>query len=168
MRIQSFILIVFIVIFSSAASNHAAFLNPNDPLVNEIGNFDVNEYNKQGNKLKLKKVLNGVSEIISQGTNYRITLSATDASNRAAFLNPNAPLVNEIGNFVVNEFNKQGNKLKFEKVLNGVSEITSQGTNYRITLSATDGSTSKKYAAIVLDNPTQHVRKLTNFAPIKA
>ncbi|CAI8582886.1 unnamed protein product [Vicia faba] len=108
MRIQSLILIVLIVIFSSAASNHAAFLNPNDPLVNEIGNFAVNEYNKQGNKLK------------------------------------------------------------FEKVLNGVSEITSQGTNYRITLSATDGSTSKKYAAIVLDNPTQHVRKLTNFAPIKA
>ncbi|KAL5097061.1 hypothetical protein RYX36_001388 [Vicia faba] len=94
MRIQSFILIVLIVIFSSAASNHAAFLNPNDPLVNEISNFAVNEYNKQGNKLK------------------------------------------------------------FEKVLNGVSEITSQGTNYRITLSATDGSTSKKYAAIVLDNPT--------------
>ncbi|KAL5097114.1 hypothetical protein RYX36_001443 [Vicia faba] len=47
MRIQSFILIVLIVIFSSAASNHAAFLNPNDPLVNEIGNFAVNEYNKQ-------------------------------------------------------------------------------------------------------------------------
>ncbi|KAL5097179.1 hypothetical protein RYX36_001506 [Vicia faba] len=108
MRIQSLILIVLVVIFSSAASNHAAFLNPNDPLVNEIGNFAVNEYNKQGNKLK------------------------------------------------------------FEKVLNGVSEITSQGTNYRITVSATDGSTSKKYAAVVLDNPTQHVRKLTNFAPIKA
>ncbi|KAL5097109.1 hypothetical protein RYX36_001436 [Vicia faba] len=109
MRIQSFILIVLIVIFSSAASNRAAFLNPNAPLVNEIGNFVVNEYNEQ-----------------------------------------------------------QGNKLKIEKVLNGVSEIKSQGTNYRITLSATDGSTSKKYAAIVLDNPTQHVRKLTNFAPIKA
>ncbi|KAL5097180.1 hypothetical protein RYX36_001507 [Vicia faba] len=93
MRIQSLILIVLVVIFSSAASNHAAFLNPNDPLVNEIGNF---------------------------------------------------------------------------AVLNGVSEITSQGTNYRITLSATDGSTTKKYAAVVLDNPTQHVRKLTNFAPIKA
>ncbi|KAL5097144.1 hypothetical protein RYX36_001471 [Vicia faba] len=57
---------------------------------------------------------------------------------------------------------------KLEKVLNGLSEITSQGTNYRITLSATDGSTSKKYAANVLDNPTQHVRKLTNFTPIKA
>ncbi|KAL5097113.1 hypothetical protein RYX36_001440 [Vicia faba] len=90
------------------------------------------------------------------------------SSNRLAFLNPNAPLVNEIGNFVVNEYNKQGNKLKIEKVLNGVSEIKSQGTNYRITLSAIDGSTSKQYAAIVLDNPTQHVRKLTNFAPIKA
>ncbi|KAL5097097.1 hypothetical protein RYX36_001424 [Vicia faba] len=123
MRIQSCILIVLIVIFSYAASNRAAFLNPNAPLVNEIGNFAVNEYNKQ---------------------------------------------VNEIANFAVNEYNKQGNKLKFEKVLNGVSEITSQGTNYRITLSATDGSTSKKYAAIVLDNRTQHVRKLTNFAPIKA
>ncbi|KAL5097123.1 hypothetical protein RYX36_001450 [Vicia faba] len=108
MRIQSFILIVLIVIFFSVASNHAAILNPNDPLVNEIGNF------------------------------------------------------------VVNEYNKQGNKLKFEKVLNGVSEITSQGTNYFITLSATNGSTFKKYAAIVLDNPTQHVRKLTNFTPIKA
>lgn len=88
--------------------------------------------------------------------------------NHATFLNPNDPLVNEIGNFAVNEYNKQGNKLKFEKVVNGVSETTSQGTNYRITLSASDGSTSKNYAAIVLDNPIQHVRKLTNFAPIKA
>ncbi|XP_058726712.1 cysteine proteinase inhibitor 5-like [Vicia villosa] len=107
MTIQSFILIVLVVVFSSAAINHATFINPNDPLVNEIGNFAVNEYNKQGNKLK------------------------------------------------------------FEKVLSGVSEITPQGTNYRITLSATDGSTSNKYAAIVLDNPTQHVRKLVNFAVIK-
>lgn len=108
MRIQSFVLIFLIVIFSSAAVNHAAFVNPGDPLAIEIGNFAVNEYNKQGNKLK------------------------------------------------------------FEKILSGVSEIVSQGTNYRLTLSATDGSTSKKYAAIVLDNPEQHVRKLTNFAPINA
>ncbi|KAI5381283.1 hypothetical protein KIW84_UN0862 [Lathyrus oleraceus] len=108
MRTQSFFLIVLVVIFSCASLNHATFLNLNDPLVNEIGNFAVNEYNKQGNKLK------------------------------------------------------------FEKVVDGVSETTSQGTNYRITLSASDGSTSKNYAAIVLDNPIQHIRKLMNFAPIKA
>ncbi|KAL5097122.1 hypothetical protein RYX36_001449 [Vicia faba] len=99
---------------------------------------------------------------------FLIIIFSSAASNHAAFLNPNNPLVNEIGNFAVNEYNKQVNKLKFKKVLNGVSEITSQGTNYRITLLATDGSTSKIYVAIVLDNPTQHVRKQANFAPIKA
>ncbi|KAL5097086.1 hypothetical protein RYX36_001413 [Vicia faba] len=153
MRIQSFILIVLIVIFSSAASNHAAFLNPNDPLVNEISNFAVNEYNKQVNEIG-NFAVNEYNKQVNEIGNF-----AVNEYNKQ---------VNEIGNFAVNEYNKQGNKLKFEKVLNGVSEITSQGTNYRITLSSTDGSTSKKYAAIVLDNPTQHVRKLTNFAPIKA
>ncbi|KAL5097035.1 hypothetical protein RYX36_001362 [Vicia faba] len=86
-------------------------------------------------------------------------------------INPNDPYVIEIANFAINEHNKviSINKLKLEKVLFVISYKTSQGTKYHLAISATHDSISIKYkvkvvpAAIVLDNPEHHIRKLESF-----
>ncbi|KAK4804608.1 hypothetical protein SAY86_004425 [Trapa natans] len=50
----------------------------NDPYINEIAGFAVNEYNKQSRaSLKLEKVLSGESQVVA-GTNYRLIIAAKD------------------------------------------------------------------------------------------
>lgn len=71
----------------------------------------------------------------------------------------NDPHEVDIGNFVVTEYNKQNNetKLIFEKVTNGVVDITNGETKYRLTLSANNGSASNNYGATVLEKPLEHL-----------
>ncbi|KAF1895344.1 hypothetical protein Lal_00043990 [Lupinus albus] len=77
--------------------------------------------------------------------------------------NINDPHVKEIADFAVTEHNKEsGTKLKLESVVKGESQVVS-GTNYRLVLVASDGSTAKNYQAVVYEKPWQHYRKLTSF-----
>jgi len=80
----------------------------------------------------------------------------------------NDPHVTEIANFAVTEYDRRsGAKLKFEKVIEGESQVVA-GTNYRLTLSAADGSDSKNYEAVVWEKIWQHFRNLTSFVPVHA
>ncbi|CAK8574900.1 unnamed protein product [Lathyrus sativus] len=73
------------------------------------------------------------------------------------------PYVIEIARFAVVEYDKQkGATLEFEKLIKGESQVIS-GTNYRLTLSAKDGSSSNNYEAVVWDQPWKHLRNLTSF-----
>jgi len=70
----------------------------------------------------------------------------------------NNPGVTEITNFAITEYNKQSEaKLKFEKVIKGEAQLV-EGTNYRLTLSATNGSVSNTY----------ETKELTSFVPVHA
>ncbi|CAK8530906.1 unnamed protein product [Lathyrus sativus] len=95
------------------------------------------------------------------------TMNQALSSNGVSPINVNDPHVIDIAKFAVNEHNKESKttKLKFEKILNGVPKTTSAGTIYRFTLSATDGSASNQYGAVVLEDP-QHSLKLIHFAAI--
>jgi len=78
------------------------------------------------------------------------------------------PHVKEIADYAVTEYAKQsGHKLKLEKVLKGETQAVA-GVNYRLTLAATDGSSSKNYEAIVWEKVWQHFRNLTSFTPVRA
>ncbi|CAL5210903.1 unnamed protein product [Lathyrus oleraceus] len=73
------------------------------------------------------------------------------------------PYVIEIARFAVVEYNKQkGATLEFEKLIKGESQVVA-GTNYHLTLSAKDGSSSNNYEAAVSDQPLKHLRNLTSF-----
>ncbi|XP_050903250.1 putative cysteine proteinase inhibitor 7 [Lathyrus oleraceus] len=97
------------------------------------------------------------------------TMNQAISSNGVTPIDVNDPHAIDIAKFAVNEYNKESKttKLSFEKILNGVPKTTSTGTIYRFTLSASDGSTSNEYGAIVLENQ-QHSLKLIHFAPIHA
>ena len=70
----------------------------------------------------------------------------------------NDPLITEIANFAVTEYNKRSEaKLKFEKVIKGEAQLV-EGTNYNLTLSATNGSVSNTY----------ETKELTSFVPVHA
>ncbi|KAK8478705.1 hypothetical protein V6N13_096968 [Hibiscus sabdariffa] len=76
----------------------------------------------------------------------------------------NDPHVTEIAEFAVDEFNKQGNTgLKLVAVVKGETQVVS-GTNYRLILKATDGTTTKTYQTIVWEDALKN-KKLTSFEP---
>ncbi|KAE9594747.1 putative Cystatin domain-containing protein [Lupinus albus] len=80
-----------------------------------------------------------------------------------AIKNLNDPHVKEIADFAVTEHNKQsGNKLKLKSVIKGETQVVS-GTNYRLLLTANDGSAVKKYEAVVYEKLWLHYRNLTSF-----
>lgn len=76
----------------------------------------------------------------------------------------NDPHVQEIAQFAVSEHNKQANSaLALGKVVKGETQVVS-GTNYRLVLSASDGSgASAKYEAVVWEKPWEKFRQLTSF-----
>ncbi|CAL9174784.1 unnamed protein product [Musa hybrid cultivar] len=76
----------------------------------------------------------------------------------------NDPHVQEIAQFAVSEHNKQANAaLALGKVAKGETQVVS-GTNYRLVLSASDGSgASAKYEAVVWEKPWEKFRQLTSF-----
>jgi len=72
----------------------------------------------------------------------------------------------EIGNFAVTEYDKQTeSKLKFEKIFKAESMVV-EWINYRLILSANDGSHSKTYKAVVWETTERDAKNLTSFAPI--
>ncbi|MCD7455874.1 hypothetical protein HAX54_029976 [Datura stramonium] len=79
----------------------------------------------------------------------------------------NAPDVVEIGQFAVNEHNKEaGTKLEFQSIAKGESQVVA-GTNYRLVINAKDGGGSiRRYLAIVWDKPWEKFKKLTSFKEI--
>jgi hypothetical protein len=82
----------------------------------------------------------------------------------------NDPHVIEIANFAVTEYDKQKRTdLKFQKVVKGESQVV-EGTNYRLTISATHGSDPKpnSYEAIVYEKPLGHFKKLISFIAVNA
>ncbi|KAI5414488.1 hypothetical protein KIW84_040110 [Lathyrus oleraceus] len=82
--------------------------------------------------------------------------------------NINDPHVIEIANFAVTQYDKRsGAKLEFKKVIKGESQVVA-GTNYRLTLSAGEGSVSKIYEAVVYEKLWLHFRNLTSFEPVHA
>ncbi|XP_058727946.1 cysteine proteinase inhibitor 1-like [Vicia villosa] len=82
--------------------------------------------------------------------------------------NINDPHVIEIAKFAVTQYDKQsGAKLKFKKVIKGESQVVA-GINYRLTLSAGEGSVTKIYEAVVWEKLWLHSRNLTSFKPLHA
>nr|AFK40971.1 unknown [Lotus japonicus] len=78
----------------------------------------------------------------------------------------NAPHVRKIAQFAITEHNKHtGENLKLERVIKGDSQVVS-GLNYRLTLAATDGSTSHNYLVIVYEQSWTHTIELTSFSRI--
>lgn len=76
------------------------------------------------------------------------------------------PHVTEIAVYAVTEYDKRsGAKLKLEKVIKGDTQVVA-GTNYRLTLAATDGSSSNNYEALVWEKEWLHFRNLTSFTPV--
>lgn len=68
----------------------------------------------------------------------------------------------EIGNWAVNEHNKQAHtQLKFEKVIKGWTKSKSGGTVYLLILKAKDNNVSHKYSATVFK--IGMIMKLVNF-----
>jgi hypothetical protein len=96
------------------------------------------------------------------------SLATNQALGNSTRVDINDPHVIDTGNFAVTEHNKQNNetKLIFEKVVNGVVDTLNDETEYRLTLSANNGSASNNYGAIVLEKPLEHLRNLTAFALI--
>lgn len=81
--------------------------------------------------------------------------------------NLNDPYIKEIAGFAVDEYNKQSKaSLKFAGVKSGDSQVVA-GTNYRLIITATDGTTTGDYEAVVWDKPWERFRKLTSFKPVK-
>jgi cystatin-C len=77
------------------------------------------------------------------------------------------PYVTGIANYAVTEYDKRsGAKLKFEKVIKGESQVVA-GTNYRLTLSAANGSASNNYEAFVWEREWENLRNLTSFEPVQ-
>jgi cystatin-C len=80
----------------------------------------------------------------------------------------NDPYITGIANYTVTEYDKRsGAKLKFEKVIKGESQLVA-GTNYRLILSAAEGSTSNNYEALVWERVWENFRNLTSFEPVHA
>ncbi|KAJ8551763.1 hypothetical protein K7X08_021778 [Anisodus acutangulus] len=75
----------------------------------------------------------------------------------------NAPDVVMIGQFAVNEHNKEaGTKLEFQNIVKGETQVVA-GTNYRLVINAKDGGYVRKYLAVVWDKPWEKFKKLTSF-----
>lgn len=64
------------------------------------------------------------------------------------------------------EYNKQSkNELKFESVEKGETQVVS-GINYRLILVVKDGTSTKKFEAVVWEKTWEHFKTLTSFKPV--
>jgi len=80
----------------------------------------------------------------------------------------NDPHVTRIANFPVTEYNKPSEaKLKFEKVIKGEAQFVIR-INYRLTLSANNGSVSNTSETIVYENLGGVSKKLISFVRFHA
>lgn len=80
----------------------------------------------------------------------------------------NDPHVTEVAKFAVTAYDKQsGEKLELEKVIKGDTMVVT-GIDYRLTLTATNGSSSNSYETIVWEKPWIHFKSLLSFTPVHA
>lgn len=78
------------------------------------------------------------------------------------------PHVKEIGEYAVEEYNKESkSQLKFVSVVKGETQLVT-GTNYRLILATKDGALAKNYQAVVWEKTWEHFRNLTSFTPVNA
>ncbi|KAK1424418.1 hypothetical protein QVD17_19747 [Tagetes erecta] len=76
---------------------------------------------------------------------------------------PDDPAVIEIGEFAVDEHNKDTNStLKFERVVKGETQIVG-GMNWRLTIEVEDVQVVKNCEVLVYEQPWQNVTKLISF-----
>ncbi|KAI3745422.1 hypothetical protein L1987_58534 [Smallanthus sonchifolius] len=76
---------------------------------------------------------------------------------------PDDPVVIEIGEFAVDEHNKDTNStLKFERVVKGDMQIVG-GMNWRLTIEVEDVKVVKNCEVLVYEQPWQNVTKLIDF-----
>ncbi|KAI7729916.1 hypothetical protein M8C21_010861, partial [Ambrosia artemisiifolia] len=86
--------------------NWLEIASPDDPAVIEVGEFAVDEHNKDTNRVTLAE--NGQKTI----------------GNWLEIASPDDPMVIEIGKFAVEEHNKESNDtLKFDEVIKGDTQI---------------------------------------------
>jgi len=97
-----------------------------------------------------------------------VVLFASPATNQALNINRrfniSDPHMIDIAKFAVTEHNKQVTeaKLKFEKLLNGLTDETT----YVLLISANNGSTSNNYNSVVYESPPNHFNlKYFHIAP---
>ena len=76
--------------------------------------------------------------------------------------NINEPQIQSLGEFAVNEHNKQAKtQLHFQKVISGEMQIVA-GTNYNLRLTALEGTSSRTYGTLVFTN-LNNKNNLINF-----
>ncbi|CAH1423728.1 unnamed protein product [Lactuca virosa] len=79
---------------------------------------------------------------------------------------PDDPAVIEVGQFAVDQHNKDTNStLKFQSVVKGDTQIVG-GMNWRLTIEVKDDKSIKNCEAYVYEQPWQKVRKLISFKTI--
>lgn len=81
MRFQSLVFII-VVMFAFAPTNQSMPINVNHPHMFDVVNFGITKYNKKTTKVKLKleKVIDGLSYIVNDGTKYILTVSVNNGS----------------------------------------------------------------------------------------
>ncbi|KAI3765340.1 hypothetical protein L2E82_15370 [Cichorium intybus] len=76
---------------------------------------------------------------------------------------PDDPAVIEVGQFAVDQHNKDTNStLEFERVIKGDTQIVG-GMNWRLTIEIKDDNSLKNCEVYVYEQPWQNVRKLISF-----
>nr|POE84128.1 cysteine proteinase inhibitor 5 [Quercus suber] len=73
------------------------------------------------------------------------------------------PHVKEIGEYAVEEYNKESkSQLKFVSVVKGETQVVA-GTNYRLILATKDGALAKNYQAVVWEKSRNDVKAVEAF-----
>ncbi|KAG5574422.1 hypothetical protein H5410_054556 [Solanum commersonii] len=151
----------------------------NDPKGIDIAEFTVNAENKKikSNAYEFLQVTDGKYKIVNDDIIYSLDIVGTkfdelDDFTVVVYKNPgdwtplndvNTPYVVAIGQFAVNEHNKEtGTKLEFQSIIKGESQVVA-GTNYRLVINAKDGGHVRKYLVVVWDKPWEKIKKLTSF-----
>ncbi|PWA43726.1 cystatin [Artemisia annua] len=86
--------------------------------------------------------------------------------NWLEIVSPDDPAVIQVGQFSVDEHNKDTNgTLKFERVVQGQIQIVG-GINWRLTIEIKDDKLIKNCEVLVFEQPWQKVKKLIDFKTI--
>ena len=88
-------------------SSYKPIKNIDDPKIQSLGEFAVNEHNKQAKtQLQFQKVISGEMQIVS-GTNYNLRLTALEGTSRGTY-----------GTLVFTDLNNKNNLIDFFDVPN--------------------------------------------------
>ncbi|XP_023520261.1 cysteine proteinase inhibitor 1-like [Cucurbita pepo subsp. pepo] len=87
------------------AGSYKPIKNIDDPKIQSLGEFAVNEHNKQAKtQIQFKKVIGGEMQIVA-GTNYKLRLTAVEGTSRGTY-----------GTLVFTDLNNKNNLINFYKV----------------------------------------------------